>query len=479
MAKSDAEAEAQGSALKRFLVRRRGPRWYLPRSSFGRTAVVVTIMVVVTQYLSIAFFSMNFYAPEIRQHAHVTATQIRLMQQSESEIGHAPWAAGWQRWLRETSGIYFVRSPEDFPNVREKPVAELFTRLYGGQLSEELGEPVEVYFEFKPTPSLWIYFPSLKDKWIREPIVFFAEYNRFIIIAWLFGVPLLTIIGTVLLVGQLNRPLKRLANAALHVAQGRPLHALPETRGPVEIDTANRAFNQMRSQLQQSARDRTFLLAAVSHDLRTPLTRMRLTAEMLPNNERELAEGMIMDIEDMDAILDQFIAFIRDGSDEPVTVCTLNEVAAEVVSQFASQGSVRWRAGNTASMAMHRLSIKRLISNLVSNALRYGGPEVTVSTGRDALAMWVSVADNGPGIAEEELERLLQPFTRGEKARTTKGTGLGLAIAERIAHQHHGELIFSNRAEGGLEVKVRFPVQAHLLYPRSARPLTETEEAPL
>ncbi|MFZ5561424.1 MAG: ATP-binding protein [Pseudomonadota bacterium] len=429
-----------------------------PRSAAWRTTLVIGIVVTAGQYLSIAFFWSNLYVPEVRQHAHYSATQIRLLRNAERHAPDPAQAMELEAWVRDATGLEIVRDPQHFPNVIDKPFVEIFTELYEQQLRVELNEPVEVFFKFKPVPVAWIKVPSMPGVWLREPLVYFAQYNPYIIIGWVIGVPLLAIIAIVVLVRQLNRPLKRLQLAALRVGKGQHSTQLDTQSGPMEIRAVNRAFNQMTREIQQAAKERAFMLAGISHDLRTPLTRLRLSAEM--TRDRETAEGMVLDIEDMDAILDQFIAYMRDGSDEAVETANLNLLISEIVAQASTQGAVDFTPQELPDMPMKRLSLKRMLDNLVSNALRYGGAPVHIRTAHnsDARTLTLTVRDHGPGIDAQALPNLLQPFVRGDSARTSQGSGLGLAIVARIVKMHNGKLEIHNHPEGGLVVTITLPL---------------------
>jgi two-component system osmolarity sensor histidine kinase EnvZ len=256
-------------------------------------------------------------------------------------------------------------------------------------------------------------------------------------------------------VRQLNRPLKRLQLAALRIGKGQHSTMLPTQSGPLEIRAVNRAFNQMTTQIQQDAKDRAFMLAGISHDLRTPLTRLRLTAEMM--KEKDMAEGMVLDIQDMDAIIDQFIAYMRDGSDEEVEEACLDLLISEMVAQLSSQGTIDFTPGQVPNIFMKRLSLKRMLDNLISNALRYGGSPVHIHTTAGDKTVVMTVRDHGPGIDEADLPNLLQPFVRGQSARTSQGSGLGLAIVARIVRMHNGKLDIRNHSDGGLEVTITLP----------------------
>lgn len=427
-----------------------------PKSAVWRTTIVISFVLVVSQYLSLAFFWWNLYLPEMRQHAHYVAVNLTLLRDAEQQAVQNPQALAMHDWIQHATGIEVVRNPEEFPSLKDKPLAEFFTQELENQLRTELHEDIDVYFEFKPKPRLWIYIPSLKDVWVREPLLFFAQYNPFIIIAWIIGVPLMAIIAIVILVRQLNRPLKRLELAALRVAKGQHATTLETRRGPSEIRAVNAAFNQMTYDIQQATKDRTVMLAGISHDLRTPLTRLRLTAEIMA--DKDLAEGMILDIQDMDEILEQFISFMRDGSDETSELIDVNQILSEVAAQFAAQTHIEFHPEPLPEVLIRRLAIKRMVGNLVNNALRYGQAPIVLSAMEGRQQLIIRVRDHGHGVVESQIPDLLQPFVRGDSARTTQGTGLGLAIVSRIVKMHKGTLDIRNHPEGGLEVSVSLPL---------------------
>ena len=427
-----------------------------PKSAVWRTTIVISFVLVVSQYLSLAFFWWNLYLPEMRQHAHYVAVNLTLLRDAEQQALQNPQALAMHDWIQQATGIEVVRNPEEFPSLKDKPLAEFFTQELENQLRTELHEEIDVYFEFKPKPRLWIYIPSLKDVWVREPLLFFAQYNPFIIIAWIIGVPLMAITAIIILVRQLNRPLKRLELAALRVAKGQHSTMLETRRGPSEIRAVNAAFNQMTYDIQQATKDRTVMLAGISHDLRTPLTRLRLTAEIMA--DKDLAEGMILDIQDMDEILEQFISFMRDGSDETSELIDVNQILSEVAAQFAAQTQIEFHPEPLPEILIRRLAIKRMVGNLVNNALRYGQAPIVLSAMEGRQHLIISVRDHGHGVVESQIPDLLQPFVRGDSARTTQGTGLGLAIVSRIVKMHKGTLDIRNHPEGGLEVSVSLPL---------------------
>jgi two-component system osmolarity sensor histidine kinase EnvZ len=270
---------------------------------------------------------------------------------------------------------------------------------------------------------------------------------------------LLSLAGAWLIVSRINQPLKALAAAAGDIGKGKTPLPLPES-GPVEIETLARSFNQMSQDLARLNADRALILAGVSHDLRTPLARLRLSTEMGESDEM-LRQGMIADIGEMDSIIGQFLDFARTQSEEPLEPTDVAALAREVVEHQSRLGhAVQSNIEAVPVRSLRRMGIKRLIANLVDNALAYGEKDVCVATRSEGGKLIVEVLDRGPGIPAGEAERLKQPFTRLEQARSGKGgSGLGLAIVDRIARHHGGSFDLLPREGGGLIARVSLPLQ--------------------
>ncbi|MBL8321215.1 MAG: HAMP domain-containing protein, partial [Acinetobacter sp.] len=314
-----------------------------------------------------------------------------------------------------------------------------------------------VYFQFKPSPRIWVQTPEMNGNWVREPLKTYANYSPELIFAWLLGVPLISAAIILTLVRQLNRPLKRLQDAANSYSRNGTAPYLETNHGPQEIREVNQAFNHMIYTLDQTERDRRIMLAGISHDLRTPLTRIRLSAEMMPDDDF-LKEGLIYDVEDMDAILNQFISFMRDGSDEEPQDTDINMLLQELIIQFKPL-DIRFTPQELPVIQARSLSLKRLIGNLINNAKRYGAEPIEISAQADDEQLLISVADHGEGIPADKIADLMQPFVRGNDARTVQGSGLGLAIVKRIVDIHEGQLFIHNRAQGGLEAVISLPLK--------------------
>ena len=329
----------------------------------------------------------------------------------------------------------------------------------------ELGADTQVRISAENPPSLYVNAPSLGDGWLRIPLYPHPLRGQRLwnLFGWFLGIGLLSTAATWVFVRQFSAPLKRLVVVARQFGAG---HSV---RLPVTDDTASEmaevyhAFNQMTADIEQATRERELMLAGISHDLRTPLTRMRLSLALL-GDDSELARDMVQDIEDMDAILEQFLAFIRDGRDEPSELCDLTELVRDVLQPYIQQGQVTADGlQHISSARLRRLSCKRMLTNLVENAVRYGGTEVRVSleqTTHDRRShALLCVQDDGPGITRAELPSIFKPFTRGDQARGGQGAGLGLAIVERIVTLHQGHIELEQPLGGGLRVKVWLPLE--------------------
>ena len=435
------------------------PLWF-PQSFFARTLWLVLIVVLFSKALTLVYLLMNEDVIVDRQYSHGAALTLR-----------AYWAADEANRERigAAADILRVADAQVPPSEYHWPYTEIFQR----QMQAELGPDTEVRVRIQPDTALWVRAPSLGPDWLRVPLYAYPLRGQRIwsVLGWFLGIGLLSTAAAWIFVRQLSQPLKRLVVAARQFGQGRSVRLPLGPETPSEMAEVYRAFNQMAEDIEQGGRERELMLAGVSHDLRTPLTRLRLSLELLPESEREMVEDMVRDIEDMDAILDQFLAFIRDGRDEPVEKIDLGELVREVVAPYNQyENTVRLRVEPMPVLALRRVSIKRLLVNLIENAQRYGGDGVEVvahmSGDHNAPYVVLSVLDRGAGIDPDELNEIFNPFIRGDRARGGQGTGLGLAIVKRIASQHGGIIELRNREGGGLEARVSLPLG--LLLPRDA-----------
>ncbi len=257
---------------------------------------------------------------------------------------------------------------------------------------------------------------------------------------------------------RLSRPWTQLAKAADRFGVDVNAPAI-DVSGPSEVRQAAQAFNRMQGRLRRFISDRTQMLAAISHDLRTVLTRMKLRAEFIEDTTQR--EKLQADIDEMNAMLAATLSFARDDVEaEPAAKTEITSLLSTLCDDLSDTGeAVRFHSDATVYARVHPVSLRRALSNLIANAIRYGHEaDVTLTTEKDYLL--ITVADRGPGIAESERENVFSPFYRLESSRNreTGGTGLGLTIARTIIRRHGGDIQLSDRPGGGLLVKVTLPL---------------------
>jgi signal transduction histidine kinase len=281
------------------------------------------------------------------------------------------------------------------------------------------------------------------NRWQRQVALWFLLSLAIVSpLAWLFA-------------QRIVRPLAGFARAAETLGRDPAATILPLS-GPAEIGRAAHAFNQMRNRLRAFVDDRTAMVGAISHDLRTPLTRLRFRLENVPDDQRE---GLLKEVIEMEAMISQVIAFIRDASTPgPRQVMDLGQLVADSVADARLVGgAVSAEPGAPVAVEVDPVQIRRLLDNLLENAIKYGqSAKVRVRAEDDEVV--TEIVDAGPGIPEEDREHVFEPFYRSEAARRSgkPGSGLGLAVCRSIARAHGGEIRFVQSAEGFV-TQVRVP----------------------
>lgn len=258
---------------------------------------------------------------------------------------------------------------------------------------------------------------------------------------------------------RLTRPIRLFAQAAERLGADPHAPPLAET-GPAEVRDAAQAFNDMQAKLNTYVEGRTQMVAAIAHDLRTPLTRLRFRAEQA---DPDIRDRMAADIEQMDGMISQALAYVRGETvrEDRVTL-DLSALGASVVhdlNEIGADASVE--ADASVRVQGEGLNLRRAVGNLVENAVKFAG-SAQVSVSAEAGLAVVTVSDNGPGLPPDELEAVFEPFQRGEKSRNreTGGAGLGLAVARGVARAHGGDVVLSNRPGGGLVARLTLPLSS-------------------
>ncbi len=334
-------------------------------------------------------------------------------------------------------------------------------------MSRELGAPTEVRLVLgADSYVLWMQCDAMPGYFMRIPLSELQEEDFSPLFHYSLIIAFMVIAGGWLFIRIQNRPLVALEQAALQVARGETPPHLPE-KGASEIRAVTKSFNRMSEGIKQLEDDRALLLAGVSHDLRTPLTRIRLATEMMSPEDGYLAESMIKDTEECNEIISQFMDYLKSTKQLEEEDLDLNILLQEVAeAEGGYEREIELELGDIPGIVRaNAVAIKRSVANLVVNAIRYGNGWVKISSGvtADRKTVWFCVEDDGPGIEPDQVAKMFQPLTRGDSARGSEaeGTGLGLAIVKRIIDQHDGAIQVTNRSAGGLKVQVSLSLVAN------------------
>ena len=308
---------------------------------------------------------------------------------------------------------------------------------------------------------LWVRAKSPTQGWIGIPVMGEGQPLRRGLLLSLIAIGALVLAAAALFTRSLTRPLRVLADAAPGIVAGEPPPAPPRFASE-EILELQRALADAAERTRAAARDRELMLAGISHDMRTPLARLRY-ALALDGHGVDVAarEGMERDIDELDGIVGQFIDYVRDGRDEPLETVDLAATLQALVADEARQGRA-WQLTlpAEAQLSGRPLALRRALANLFDNAARHGAAPFQVELMADDGDWRLTVGDRGPGVPESALAELGRPFHRVDRARGVPGSGLGLASVARVATLHGGGLSLRNRDGGGLEAVLRLPATA-------------------
>ena len=350
------------------------------------------------------------------------------------------------------------------PGDRWEPFeVDRFTRRVGAELRSRLDATTVVARAVNGQPGLWVGFNIEHDPyWLQADATRVVPLTPGTWFVWI-GIALLaTLVGSISIARLINQPLRELSFAASRIREGEFDSVLDENTLTSEIREVNMGFNRMARELAKVEEERAVMLAGISHDLRTPLARLRLEAEMSVSDE-EARQNMAHDIEQLDAIIDKFMDYARPGEARLVPV-HLSPLVDKEAATFRDPREIRItsKVAIDVRVMADEVELGRVLGNLFENARRYGrGTDtgiamVSVSYARSGPWVIVSVRDNGPGVPPEKLAQLTTPFYRGDAARTAAtGAGLGLAIVEKAMQRMGGQFEVDNALDGGLIAHLR------------------------
>ena len=428
-------------------------RW--PQSLLARTVWILALLLILSQIAWLVLFGLYEREPRARQIAHRAAAIVNLTR-AALLAAHPDKRRNLLLELSQREGVHVLPLAPEESDVPPPPTA--MARLVASEIRRELGPSTLISFSDDSDEDLWVSFAIDTDEyWVILPRLQRARSIPWYWAGWGAGVLLLSIAGAWIMLRRINRPLLKTAEAAALLGRGETPPHLSE-QGPQEIATLAHAFNQMADDIQALETNRSLMLAGISHDLRTPLARLRLAVEMNVDDARE-RRAMIQDMDDMETLTRQFMDFARQDAEEPVQRIDLDALLSAISMQFAQRGPAPTRNAVNQTLNARPQALRRALLNLLENAYRHGKPPVAMHVEQLENTLILSVIDHGAGLPQDELETIKQPFRCGESARTgARGTGLGLAIVERVARLHGGSLTLHNLAPTGFEARLTLPM---------------------
>jgi two-component system, OmpR family, osmolarity sensor histidine kinase EnvZ len=429
-------------------------------SLFWRTFVLLALLLAGGVFAWVQTLRALEFEPRAVQSAQQTADLVNLSRTALRTVDGINRVALIKTMSGQTSVRVLPREPAD----RWQPFAtDRFSQNVSDELMSRLGPDAVVARSVNDVGGMWVGFSIDSDRyWLQTETAHAGPLTGSTWFVWV-GIALTaTLVGSVVIARLINRPLRDLSFAASRIREGDLDSRLDENTLTSEIREVNRGFNRMARELAKVEEDRAVMLAGISHDLRTPLARLRLETEMSVGNE-EARRNMATDIEQLDAIIDKFLDYARPGVTalQPVPLAQLiNREAAAF--RDPAEIKITSRVANELAVMADDTELGRVFSNLFENARRYGrGTDTgiaTVDVSHVRTGHWVVVTarDHGPGVASDKLGELTTPFFRGDAARTeATGAGLGLAIVEKALQRMGGSLALANAPDGGLMVHIR------------------------
>ena len=430
---------------------------FLPRTLFGRSLLIIVTPVILAQAVATWIFYDRHWDTMTNRLAFAVAGDIAMV---ISMLEHDPSADG-RNWAlaataRSTDLIVTLEPGTSLPDAQTKP-SGLLERTLAKALDERVRRPFAIntrvaheWYEIRVQMPDGVLSVMSPERRLFSP-------TSYIFILWMIGSAMVLFTVAIIFMRNQIRPIKRLAAAAEALGKGRDVRSF-KLEGATEVRQASAAFMQMRERIQRQITQRTEMLAGVSHDLRTPLTRMKLALDMLGDGPE--VEELMTDVAEMETMIEGYLAFARGEGTEAVQPTDLTRILNEVVAGARREGAdVELVAEADMTLPLRPNATRRCLANLLSNARRHG-TRIWVRAERRNGVIDIVVDDDGPGIPKGSREDVFKPFFRLDSSRnqSTGGAGLGLTIARDVARSHGGDITLSDSPYGGLRVLVRLPV---------------------
>jgi len=436
-------------------------RWFkelMPKGLYARALLIIIVPMVVLQSVVAFVFMERHWNTVTRRLSAAVVQDVAALMDIYKSYPQDKDRTQLRRIAQQRLGLVVDFLPvNDMPPPGPKPFFSLLDQTLSVQLSRQIGRPF--WIDTVGRSSLVEIRIKLDDAVMRVFAQRSAAYasNSEIFIFWMVGTSSILLIVAVLFLRNQIKPILRLADAAESFGKGREVPDF-RPRGAREVRRAALAFMEMKSRVERSIEQRTAMLAGVSHDLRTILTRFKLEMALIGDSPE--VEGMRKDVDEMSGMLEAYLAFARGDSGEQAQPTDMEQALEELRSDAE-------RHGHAATVVFHGqplvtvkpAAFKRCLANLVSNAARHADA-ISITGHRDHRYLTVTIDDDGPGIPSDMREEVFKPFLRLDDARNQDegGTGLGLAIARDIARSHGGDITLGDSPMGGLRARVRVPV---------------------
>ena len=429
----------------------------LPRSLFGRSLLIIVMPLILLQVVSTWIFYDRHWEHITRRLASAVAGEIATVIDNRRNF---PGEKN-QRWFFYSSGAHLdlrmgFRTDDILPNLSPETGSGILERLLTNALRERVRRPFHLdAWSHERDVRIQIQLPNgVLDVLVSRERLFSS--TTYIFVMWMVGTSLVLFAVAMIFMRNQIRPIRRLAAAVENFGKGREVPDF-EPGGATEIRRAAAAFNLMRERIYRTISQRTEMLAGVSHDLRTPLTRMKLQLAML--GEAAEVEELKRDVAQMENMVNDYLAFARGEAAEAVVASDIGELLDDVV-KVSRHGEAEITLDTAAGLTVlvRPNAFKRCVTNLVNNAALHAG-HIRITAGRHGDMVEVMVDDDGPGIPEDQREEVFKPFYRLDSARNpdSGGTGLGLTVARDLIRGHGGDVTLVTAPAGGVRARLRLP----------------------
>ena len=430
----------------------------MPKTLFGRALMILVTPLILLQIISIQVFMDRHWEQVTRRLTQAIVGEIASV---ITQMERDPTPEGRKRAF-DDAWRYFRLRMTYTPGISLPASKTHFYGLLNEKLAVDMRDHIRRPFAidttvFKHRVIIDIQLPGGVLSVVAPGRRLFSS-TTYIFILWMVGSSLILLAIAIMFLRNQVKPIRRLAAAAEQYGKGRGLDQDLQISGATEVRQAGSAFNQMRARISRQIRQRTDMLSGVSHDLRTPLTRMKLQLAMLQDDDG--AEELKADVAEMEKMIDGYLAFARGDGDEAVVDANVTGLIESTVAGWQRNGSkIDCHVEGQLRLPVKVDAMRRCIDNLISNAARHG-EHVWLRAGKRNETIEVTVDDDGPGIPPDQRDDVFRPFHRLDHARNpeTGGTGLGLAIARDIARGHGGDILLEDSPHNGLRARLRLPI---------------------